>query len=172
MLPVKNRQATLLLTNSRPEVTGRTCATKKLPNFRMSFLARFASKPLFHWVVLSNCSENKAFSPKKGLVFAVNGPRRPSPPPPPPPTPRPRPPPLFPGGRGGFTENPRGGGSFQERGGGGGGQGCARGIWGGGAGGAEAPFTAKTSPFCGENALNLWCCSCDFLALGYLFFGS
>ena len=29
-----------------------------LPNFRVNFLVRFASKPLFYWVVPSNCSEN------------------------------------------------------------------------------------------------------------------
>ena len=55
----------------------------------------------------------------------------------PPPTPGPSPPPT-PGGPG-------------ERGGGEG-QGCVRGIWGGA--GAEAPFTAKTSPLFGENALS------------------
>ena len=79
----------------------------------------------------------KAFSPKKGLVFAVNGASAP-----PPPAPRPRPPPPS-------TEIPGGGGFFQERGGGGGP--VFRG--GGGAEGAEphlprkrAPFSAKT-PF-------------------------
>ena len=53
----------------------------------------------------------------------------------PPPTPAPRPPPPFSwGGGGGFTEKiPGGGGVFQE-GGGGEGQGCVRGIWGGGEG--------------------------------------
>ena len=33
-------------------------ATKILPNFRANFLVRFASKPLFYWIVPSNCSEN------------------------------------------------------------------------------------------------------------------
>ena len=32
--------------------------TKTLPNFWVNFLARFASKHLFYWVVPSNCSEN------------------------------------------------------------------------------------------------------------------
>ena len=40
------------------KVPQRTCATKILPNFRENFLARFVSKPLFYWVVPSNCSEN------------------------------------------------------------------------------------------------------------------
>ena len=35
-----------------------TCATKTLPNFRMNSLVRFASKPLFYWLVPSNCSES------------------------------------------------------------------------------------------------------------------
>ena len=42
--------------------TQRTCATKILPNFRVNFLVRFASKrflnPLFYCAVSSNCSEN------------------------------------------------------------------------------------------------------------------
>ena len=91
----------------------------------------------------------RRFPPKKGLVFAVNGPA----PRPPPPTPDPSPPPPFLlGGGGGFTENAGGGGSSRRGGGRGGGkgQGCVRGIW--VAGGAEAPFTAKTSPLFGENA--------------------
>ena len=33
------------------KVHQRTCATKILLNFRVSFLVRFASKPLFDWVV-------------------------------------------------------------------------------------------------------------------------
>ena len=40
------------------KVPQRTCATKILPNFRVNFLVRFASKPLFCWGVPSNCSEN------------------------------------------------------------------------------------------------------------------
>ena len=88
----------------------------------------------------------KVFSPKTGLIFAVNGASAPLPPPRGPSPP----PPLFSwGGRGGYTENPTGGGVFQKRGGGA--RGCARGIWGGG-GGAEAPFTVKMSPLFGENA--------------------
>ena len=45
---------------------------------------------------------------------------------------------------------PEGGGVFQERGGGG--PGVRTGNLGAGGGGAEAPFTAKTSPLSGENA--------------------
>ena len=85
---------------------------------------------------------NKAFSPKKGLVFAGSGAS-----PPPAPTPGPSPPPplrLSPGGQG-FTENPRGGGVFQEGGGWGEGQGCVRGIWGGG-GGGEGPIYRENEP--------------------------
>ena len=89
---------------------------------------------------------NQGVFAEKGARF--RGKRGLATPPPPNPGPSP-PPPLSPGGRG-FTENPRGGGVFQERGGEG--QGRVRGIW-GGEGGAEAPFTAKTSPFFGENAL-------------------
>ena len=40
------------------KVPQRTCATKILPNFRVNFLVRFASKPWFYWVVPSNCSDN------------------------------------------------------------------------------------------------------------------
>ena len=40
------------------KVPQRTCATRILPNFWVSFLVRFASKPLFYWVVPSTCSEN------------------------------------------------------------------------------------------------------------------
>ena len=36
----------------------KTCATKTLPNFRANFLARFASKPLFYWLVPPSSSEN------------------------------------------------------------------------------------------------------------------
>ena len=72
----------------------------------------------------------KAFSPKRGLVFAVNGASAP-----PPPVPRP-PPLLSPGGAvGGFTVKiPGRGGVSSRRGGGGEGQGCVRGIWEGGGG--------------------------------------
>ena len=103
-------------------------------------------KPAIH-----NPEGPKAFSPKKGLVFAVNGAS--AQPPPARPTPGPSPPPtLSPGRRWGLLKIPGGGGvSRRERGGGGEGQGR---VWGtlGGGGGAEAPFTAKTSPFFGENA--------------------
>ena len=40
------------------KVPQRTFATKISPNFRVNFPARFASRPLFYWVVPSNCSEN------------------------------------------------------------------------------------------------------------------
>ena len=40
------------------KVPQRHFMTKSLPNFRLSFLVRFASKPLFHWVIPSDCSEN------------------------------------------------------------------------------------------------------------------
>ena len=95
----------------------------------------------------------KAFSPKRGLVFAVNGARRPrrSLPPPqknsprtplaataPPPSPLLEEPPPPPGI---FSKTPT-----ARKGGGGR-------VAGGGGGAAEAPFTAKTSPFFGENAL-------------------
>ena len=41
----------------RKKVPQRACATKMLPNFRVNFLVRFASKPLFYWVLPSKCSE-------------------------------------------------------------------------------------------------------------------
>ena len=43
------------------KVPQRNCVTKILPNVRVNFLVRFASKPLFCWVMTgnpSNCSEN------------------------------------------------------------------------------------------------------------------
>ena len=40
------------------KVPQRTFVTKISPNVRVNFLARFASKPLFCWVVPSNCSDN------------------------------------------------------------------------------------------------------------------
>ena len=40
------------------KVPQRTFATKILLNFRVNFLVRFASEPLFYWVVLSNYSED------------------------------------------------------------------------------------------------------------------
>ena len=97
----------------------------------------------------------KAFSAEKGARFRGKWGLGASPPPPhPPSTPGPSPPPPPPfllGCGGGFAENPGGGGSSRERGGGDG-QGCVQGIWGGGGGGAEAPFTVKMSPVFGENA--------------------
>ena len=67
------------------------------------------------------CPPKKAFSPKRGLVFAASGAS--APPPPPPPAPRHRPPFLL-GGGGGFAENLRGRGVFHEGGGG-----RARGVY-------------------------------------------
>ena len=46
------------LSSGTEKVPQRTCATKILPNFRVNFLMRFASKFLFYWEVPSNCSEN------------------------------------------------------------------------------------------------------------------
>ena len=40
------------------KVPQRSCVTKILPNFRVNFRLRFASKPLFCCIVPSNCSEN------------------------------------------------------------------------------------------------------------------
>ena len=44
------------------KVPQRNCVTKILPNVRVNFLVRFASEPLFYWVVTGNpppnCSEN------------------------------------------------------------------------------------------------------------------
>ena len=39
-------------------VPQRACVTKFLPNFRVNFLLRFASKPLSNWAVPSNSWEN------------------------------------------------------------------------------------------------------------------
>ena len=69
----------------------------------------------------------KAFSPKRGLVFAVNAASAP--------------PPFRLGGGGGFTENPKGRGSSRR---GGGERGCVRGIWGGG--GAPSPIYRENEP--------------------------
>ena len=132
-------------TGKRPRRTGEKAAQ----NTGTDFLA------LGLRVVLS--LPRKAFSPKKGLVFAVNGAWAP-PPSPGPPTPPPLPPFLLAlGGGGGFTENARGGrGSSRREGGGGVARVCTGNLekGRGGGGGAEAPFTAKTSPFFGENALH------------------
>ena len=46
------------------KVPQKTSATKILPNFWVNFLVRFASEPLFYWVVPSTCSE-------KSLVLFV-----------------------------------------------------------------------------------------------------
>ena len=92
----------------------------------------------------------KAFSPKRGLVFTVNGPRHPPLPTPkfPVDTPGPSPPLLL---KGVLLKIPGGGGGLPESGEGGGGR-----IWGWGkGGGAEAPFTVETSPLFGENAFQL-----------------
>ena len=91
----------------------------------------------------------KAFSPKKGLVFAVNGASPPPPPPRPPQAPRPPAPFLLGGGV--FTENPRGGGGLP--GGGGEGQGCVRGIWGGGRG-HRGPIYRENEPLFRRKRLN------------------
>ena len=100
-------------------------------------------------LLMKGRSGSKTFSPKRGLIFTVNGASAPLPPPPPnsPYIPLAPPPPLLedhpPPGI--FSKTPT---AFQEKGGEG-----ARGRgWGGG--GAEAPFTAKTSPLFGENALS------------------
>ena len=93
----------------------------------------------------------KAFSPKRGLIFTVNGASAPPPPPPPQiprthpwPSPPPSPPFLLEDPPGIFSKTPT---APQEKEGvGGEGPGV-------GGGGAEAPFTAKTSPLFGENAL-------------------
>ena len=83
----------------------------------------------------------KAFSPKRGLIFTVNGASAPPPkfpvhtPAPPPPGRTPPPPRDFPAKPHAPGERAAG----------------ARGR--GGGGGAEAPFTAKTSPLFGEKAL-------------------
>ena len=55
---VPRRPLVRLFGSGTEKVPQRTSATKILPNFRVNFLARFASKPLFYWVVPSNCSEN------------------------------------------------------------------------------------------------------------------
>ena len=61
--------------------------TKISPSFRVNFLVRLASKPLFYWVVPSNCSENSLvlivrifglwasfLAPDSVLVFLFAGP--------------------------------------------------------------------------------------------------
>ena len=85
----------------------------------------------------------KAFSPKKGLVFAVHGASAP------PPHPRPLAPapPFFLGGGGGFTENPWGGGGSSRRGEGEEGPGVCTGNFVGG--GERAP--RAPSPIYREN---------------------
>ena len=53
------------------KVPQRTFATKISPNFRVNFLVRFASKPLFYWVVPSNCSEKSLVLFARFLGFGV-----------------------------------------------------------------------------------------------------
>ena len=92
--------------------------------------------------------EAKAFSPKTGLVFAVNGA---SAPPPPPPAPHPRPPFSW-GAVGVLLKIPRRGGGFSRSGEGGGGRG-------GGEGALRAPspiYRENESPLFGENAFSTW----------------
>ena len=40
------------------KVPQRSSGTKSLPNVRVNFLVRFASKPLFYWVVTGNPLES------------------------------------------------------------------------------------------------------------------
>ena len=57
---------------SRTEkVPQRTFVTKISPNFRVNFLVRFASKPLFYCVLPSNCSENSLVLIVRFLGFGV-----------------------------------------------------------------------------------------------------
>ena len=79
----------------------------------------------------------KAFLPKRGLVFAANGASAPPPP-------ALAPPPLSPGGLGALPKIPWGGGFLPGRGGGG--QGCVRGIWGGGGRGRRGPIYRENEP--------------------------
>ena len=53
------------------KVPQRTFATKTSPNFRVNFLVQFASKPLFYWVVPSNCSENSLVLFVRSFGFGV-----------------------------------------------------------------------------------------------------
>ena len=48
-----------LSAGAEEKVPQRICATEILPNFRVSFLVRFASQPLFHWAVPSNYSDRE-----------------------------------------------------------------------------------------------------------------
>ena len=80
----------------------------------------------------------KAFSPKKGLVFAVNGPPHPRPLAPAPP----------------FSWGAGGGGSSSGRGRGRGGQGRVRGIWGGGKGAPRPPIYCENEPLFRRKRLN------------------
>ena len=97
----------------------------------------------------------KAFSPKKGLVFAVNGASAPLPPPHPRPL-APAPPPFPRGAVGVLLKIPGGGAPPGEGGGRGGkGQGCVRGIWGGGlCRGRRGPIYRENEPLFRRKRLN------------------
>ena len=47
-----------MLNSGTEKVPQRTFATEILPNFRVNFLVRFASNPLFYWAAPTNFSEN------------------------------------------------------------------------------------------------------------------
>ena len=66
----------------RREKTQRSCATKTSPNFRLNFLVRFPSNPLFYWVAPSNCSENSLvlFVQLFGFGILLQEGKRPPPP--------------------------------------------------------------------------------------------
>ena len=53
-ISAKNSVCRLHLVPCKEKVPQRTFATKISPNFRVNFLVRFASKPLFYWVMTIN----------------------------------------------------------------------------------------------------------------------
>ena len=61
----------MLQDSGTEKVPQRTCATKILPNFRVNFLARFASQPLFYWVMTGNPVElfRKFFGTVRAILW-------------------------------------------------------------------------------------------------------
>ena len=64
-------EAPVLWESGTEKVPQRTRATKILLNCQVNFLARFASKPLLHWVVPSSCSENDLVLSVRFFGFGV-----------------------------------------------------------------------------------------------------
>ena len=71
----------ILRFGDRKGTTKKNCVTKTLPNVRVNFLVRFASKPLFYWVITGNPLElfRKFFGAVRAIFWlwgSLGGPER------------------------------------------------------------------------------------------------